>query len=189
MPAGGLAPGCAGAAAAGPSPEQCCCSHRKPLGLSACPTVCRQPTAACGPQVGLHLAVPGKRLQGAPLPTGKRLQYKLTGPPHTRAYPTLLACRACRGPAARPSCTAQQCDGCNEKPGDRMCQIRTWATMCSAPRVFGCTSQQLCGRGMESCAPARMGSLRFLLGLAKSTHNPTPKPGTLTLSTDRYMQA
>ncbi|KAK9839777.1 hypothetical protein WJX81_000641 [Elliptochloris bilobata] len=30
-------------------------------------------------QVGLHLAVPGKRRQGAPLPNGQRLQYKLTG--------------------------------------------------------------------------------------------------------------
>ena len=50
----------------------------------------------CGPQVGLHLAAPGKRLQGAPLPNGQRLQYKLTGAPWLLTCPDLLACRACR---------------------------------------------------------------------------------------------
>lgn len=57
------------------------------------------------------MAVPGKLLQGVPLPNGQHLQYKLTGPSWLQTCAALLACRACpdiyKGPTLLTSLVAE----------------------------------------------------------------------------------
>ena len=138
------------------------------------PTVCRQPTAACGAQVGLHLAVPGKLLQGAPLPSGERLQYKLTGPPWLLTCPesgsldsfaSSVNARIQDMPRT-PTRVLPHCSAAvvaeTQKSLAIVCAKQDMNQHGLSSESFWLQSQKSCGQSTGMCACARVGSLRCL---------------------------